>query len=730
MMAVPKERLRRRPKLIMLNLTISPNGSAAHIVTGIRRKVAALSAGVTHSCLLATDAAGRSSFRLLMKCFVFATLLLVAWNPKAQAARAGGLVTSGVDRGTQGDPQGTGEQKDGKSKDPGGKKDPVEQEKKGPPAGNGGKAEEPEIKKEAESGDKTKELVQQGKQLLEKMDQWQKSTQEFIGKQEQAAQHPCDKELPDAAKDPAARKVFQREIDEAANKGFGCYIEEKIYRFPLGGSGILRVPFALDEKSSCILGYFDQAARIIPVGGADIGIKRVAQDGKNTNNETQFLIKTPNDLYDTKGLLNAFNFHATDIKLNFVIYEKGGKEQVADKNVRRPRVICSAKAIDVHIHSQLFCGIIVLITLGIFYFLIALGRAHIKSKHFSKEGERETAQQYHHLEQSSPNAQQPPGPQVKNLPVTNDWWNKVWHMLNPLELTATGVGHASLANLLMLFYTFLVGGLLMYRWMLTGSLSDLSDSLLYLLGIKASGSAGAKLSSFGRSQLDDGDRDYLTLKGWFSGARLPHEPALTQLLTTGGRFDIFKIQVILFSTIIAGYVITSGVTDLGAVHISSEMLSLMGISELFYVGAGTFSATYVTDLHDNIKQMALLEGKLRESNITSLEWYALEKAYKITAGRAAITFQTLYRLAVDEEKQRPSVQLNPGGSTPAPFFPNPSSNSPPATPQSTPPVGPAAAASPESLQPLPNTSLPVTGQPSEVVNAGPPSGLSTTPAGK
>src|SRR5260370_7701902 len=72
---------------------------------------------------------------------------------------------------------------------------------------------------------------------------------------------------------------------------------------------------------------------------------------------------------------------------------------------------------------------------------------------------------------------------------------------DPVYLTAGSDGKGSLSKLQILFFSLIVFGLLSYILARTGALSDLSSSILYLLGIAGVGSALAKRTAEQKNRL-------------------------------------------------------------------------------------------------------------------------------------------------------------------------------------------------------------------------------------
>jgi hypothetical protein len=76
-----------------------------------------------------------------------------------------------------------------------------------------------------------------------------------------------------------------------------------------------------------------------------------------------------------------------------------------------------------------------------------------------------------------------------------------WEYLDPVRLTADVFNRASVQKLQILLFSFLVAGMLLALALTSGHLSDLSTTVLGLLGISGVGAAAAQATSTTRSRL-------------------------------------------------------------------------------------------------------------------------------------------------------------------------------------------------------------------------------------
>jgi hypothetical protein len=185
------------------------------------------------------------------------------------------------------------------------------------------------------------------------------------------------------------------------------------------------------------------------------------------------------------------------------------------------------------------------------------------------------------------------------------------YFLSPIRITAGWFGDASMSQVQLILFTFIVAGLLFHLWLTTGVLSDISKELLILLGISATGAGAAKFANTLKVDLKPETAQFLIGKGWFNWDLLPLRTQATfrNLLLTDNRLDVYKFQMAIFTVVVACYVISAGQTSLGEVKISETMLYLIGISQGVYVG-GKAVTDRTRDLEQAVAKMIELEKNI------------------------------------------------------------------------------------------------------------------------
>lgn len=245
-------------------------------------------------------------------------------------------------------------------------------------------------------------------------------------------------------------------------------------------------------------------------------------------------------------------------------------------------------------------------------------------------------------------------------------WRGAVRRLLPWNITGAN-GQASLSQLQMLLFTLIVATLLFYQWLRTGLLQDLSTDLLYLIGISTAGTAATQVAMAVRKHLDPATYAYVQRLGWFTAPLLEAEGRgrPSGLLLTNRRFDIYKFQMLVFTCVIAAYVIASGANQLGNVQISDTLLMLMGMSQGAYVG-GRAAADQLGPLQDQLRGMQALQARYRAS-ADPLVADELRRQFRMAAQQAGAMFGAMYGRALAPHM----IEMPPDAATMADNLPPP-----------------------------------------------------------
>ena len=170
---------------------------------------------------------------------------------------------------------------------------------------------------------------------------------------------------------------------------------------------------------------------------------------------------------------------------------------------------------------------------------------------------------------------------------------------NPIPITAGMDGKASLGKLQILMFSLIVFGLITYFLLKTGLLTDISSTVLLLLGIAGVGSTVAKGADVSRTTLTPENRAWLLRKRWLPSSANPsaNDAHWRDLFSTDGEFDVYRYQSFIFSLAVGSALIIGGVTQLSSFEIPQTLLGILGLSQVVYIGGKLVTPTSMADLN-------------------------------------------------------------------------------------------------------------------------------------
>ncbi|HLZ77186.1 hypothetical protein [Phenylobacterium sp.] len=205
---------------------------------------------------------------------------------------------------------------------------------------------------------------------------------------------------------------------------------------------------------------------------------------------------------------------------------------------------------------------------------------------------------------------------VSNQGVQIPWWQ----CFDPVVLSADIFSRASLSQLQVLIFLMLVGYGVSYSLLRTGTLSELSPSIVFLLGIPAAGALG--------NTAVNTTRDRFTADNW---AWLVSHHVLTvddpgtdkpkwrDVLTTGSKVDLYKLQAFTFSIIVGVAMIYSGFTNLESFKVPDTLLQILGLSQVVFVGGRLTQPTSVGDADSLVTELRKRAGDLKVAATTGVD---------------------------------------------------------------------------------------------------------------
>jgi hypothetical protein len=235
-----------------------------------------------------------------------------------------------------------------------------------------------------------------------------------------------------------------------------------------------------------------------------------------------------------------------------------------------------------------------IVAVAMFYILAALGTFHIHKAQRKKDPSTTTET---HLTGG-----------------TN--YASVWaHIINPVVMTAGPDGKGSVAKLQILFFSLVVFGLVAYIWMLTGHLSDMSSTVLLLMGIAGFGATFSAGLDVAKKRLNFDNWAWLINRKWLpaGGVAEINSARWKDIMTTEGEFDVYRFQMITFSVLVGAALLSEGaaLANLESFAIPQALLGILGLSQVVYLGGRLAAPPAISELDDQIKKLRDMETKLR-----------------------------------------------------------------------------------------------------------------------
>jgi hypothetical protein len=210
---------------------------------------------------------------------------------------------------------------------------------------------------------------------------------------------------------------------------------------------------------------------------------------------------------------------------------------------------------------------------------------------------------------------------------------KAW---NPIRITAGSDNRGSLSAFQVFFFTVLVFAMLAYVLLRTGVLSDLSTTVLELLGIAGIGAAAAKGADSSKTALDPTNQAWLMNKGWFDkdSTNAATDPSFYDLISSDGSFDVYRFQSLIFTGAVGLALFAGGVFQLASFTVPQNILGILGLSQVVYIAGKLVTSNNATQLNAVITDLRNAEAAYREAAHTTSD--APEAKDKTARARATL----------------------------------------------------------------------------------------------
>ena len=193
-----------------------------------------------------------------------------------------------------------------------------------------------------------------------------------------------------------------------------------------------------------------------------------------------------------------------------------------------------------------------------------------------------------------------------------------WRAANPIRITAGPDNRGSLSAFQVFFFTLIIFSMLVVVLLRTGVLSDLSTTILELLGISGIGAAAAKGTDSSKSNLDPANLTWLYNKGWYDSPSVvaQPEPNFYDLISNDGSFDVYRFQSFVFTVAVGVALLIGGIAQLASFTIPQNILGILGLSQIVYIAGKVVSANDATRLNAAVTELRDAEAEFRKAALT------------------------------------------------------------------------------------------------------------------
>lgn len=180
--------------------------------------------------------------------------------------------------------------------------------------------------------------------------------------------------------------------------------------------------------------------------------------------------------------------------------------------------------------------------------------------------------------------------------------------LRPTVIAQDSFGHCSFARFQVLLFTLVLAGVYAYVAARTGSLPNLSNTVLTLLGITLSGSTLARVIE--GPVVDTPNRLWLLGTGIIDPA--PRVPRWQDMLAGDGEIDVTRVQALAFSLFAAVALVANGTGDLEHFEIPEQLNYLIGLSQAVYVAGRALPRESAKRLNEEVRAAREAEAQAIE----------------------------------------------------------------------------------------------------------------------
>jgi hypothetical protein len=157
---------------------------------------------------------------------------------------------------------------------------------------------------------------------------------------------------------------------------------------------------------------------------------------------------------------------------------------------------------------------------------------------------------------------------------------------NPIHFAADAFNQGSVQKLQVVVFSVLIGEMVLLLTLETGALTDLSPTVIALLGISGVGAATAQAAYQQRTRLSFENWSWLSNRKVLRNdtSETQRGPFWRDLVITNREFDVYKLQTLIFSVAVVAAIVVGGEGHLSTFSVPDTLLGILGLSQVVYVG--------------------------------------------------------------------------------------------------------------------------------------------------
>ncbi|WP_248320839.1 hypothetical protein [Caballeronia sp. Sq4a] len=190
---------------------------------------------------------------------------------------------------------------------------------------------------------------------------------------------------------------------------------------------------------------------------------------------------------------------------------------------------------------------------------------------------------------------------------------------NPIQLAANAFNQASVQKLQVLMFSFVIGSLVLSLVLRTGTLANMSATVVALLGISGFGATVSQITYTTKTRLSFDNWAWLQTNHVLADDKL-RGPEWKDLVLTNREFDVYKLQTIIFSLSVAAALLVDGASNLATFSIPEAMLGVLGLSQVVFVGGILVRPPATEDLDKRLVELRgaaqkVIEARARNTDV-------------------------------------------------------------------------------------------------------------------